>query len=111
MSMNASKMQYASSSSIHLSASDRKQLEQIIVITNTGFNAFILHLECVSFVLQSEQDREASGSRVYPNDTSLALPVGEVKGRLVMDANTFIYNNTRPADFSRYFEVNASVYS
>ena len=78
---------------------------------NTQSDAFVLYLGWVPFVLQSEQDREVFGSRVYPNDTSLAVPVGEMKGRLVMDANPVIYSSTRPANFSRYFEVNASVLS
>ncbi|KAI0235188.1 hypothetical protein LSAT2_014342 [Lamellibrachia satsuma] len=58
----------------------------------------------------SEQDRKVGNGRVYPKNTSLTLPAGELEGRLVMKHNAFIYRNSTnlPADFWRYFEVMTS---
>jgi len=54
-----------------------------------------------------ERDRKVGDERVYPNDTSLTLPVGELEGQLVMNKNPSVFQNKSnlPEDFSRYFEV------
>ena len=56
-------------------------------------------------ILQAEGHRKFFGRPVYPNNTSLAVPVREKDARRVLKYNPFIYNQKLPDNFSRYFEV------